>query len=246
MDDMLKFDEHISNQAQKANKTYIALRALFCNAHLDKKAKIIAYQSLIRPILTYACPVWFNISNSLMEKMRIIERKILRTSTGLHRSEESNFTKRISNTQVYSAAAIPRLDTFIVKIVRQHIRNAMQVATNNLISGPFFPKDSYHIHACNTGFTPPKSFQFLDENNFIIVTVASPCTPPVSTSPRPGRLCRCTTRQTSGCSSPTRVQLAVGREGHEKSRGRGHGSPHRGDADGYGAGRLRIAATLHL
>ncbi|CAB0038644.1 unnamed protein product [Trichogramma brassicae] len=35
-------------------------------------------------------------------------------------------------------------------------------------------------------------------------------------------------------------------EGHERSRGRGHGSPHRGDADGYGAGRLRIAATLHL
>uniref|UniRef100_A0ABD2WEI2 Uncharacterized protein n=1 Tax=Trichogramma kaykai TaxID=54128 RepID=A0ABD2WEI2_9HYME len=49
MDDMLKFDEHINIQAQKANKTYIALRALFCNAHLDKKAKIIAYQSLIRP-----------------------------------------------------------------------------------------------------------------------------------------------------------------------------------------------------
>ncbi|CAB0039157.1 unnamed protein product, partial [Trichogramma brassicae] len=78
------------------------------------------------------------------------------------------------------------------------------------------------------------------------VTVATPCTPPVSLSPRSGRLCRYTTRQTSGCSSPTRVQLAIGKEqGTKLPQCRGHGSPHRGDADGYGAG-TPFTATLHL
>ncbi|CAB0037068.1 unnamed protein product [Trichogramma brassicae] len=47
-----------------------------------------------------------------------------------------------------------------------------------------------------------------DDDDDSSVTVASPCTPPVSTPSRPGRLCRCTTRQTSECSSPTRVRLA--------------------------------------
>ncbi|KAL7289421.1 hypothetical protein TKK_0016554 [Trichogramma kaykai] len=168
MDDMLKFDQHINNQTHKANTTYMLLRALFCNTHLCKKSKIIAYQSLIRPMLTYACPIWFNINNSLMEKMKILERKILRTCTGLHRSENSNHIKRISNTKLYTAAALPRLDTFIVKIIRQHIKNAMQVDTNSLISGPFFPNDTYLRRACNTGFTPPETFKFLDENKFII------------------------------------------------------------------------------
>ncbi|KNC20875.1 hypothetical protein FF38_04214 [Lucilia cuprina] len=46
------------------------------------------YQSLIRPIITYACSIWFNISASNMEKIRIFERKCLRACTSLYRSSE--------------------------------------------------------------------------------------------------------------------------------------------------------------
>ena len=44
---------------------------------LCARVKVICYQALIRPILTYGSYIWFNLCPSYMEKYRLIERKIL-------------------------------------------------------------------------------------------------------------------------------------------------------------------------
>ena len=49
-------------------------KSLFYSKFLIPRVKIIMYQSVIRPIKPYACPIWFNISPSYMEKLRIFER----------------------------------------------------------------------------------------------------------------------------------------------------------------------------
>ena len=125
------------------------------------------YQSLIRPIITYACPIWFNISPSYMQKLRIFERKCLRSCTKLYRSSHSNYIKYVSNKKLYNAANIIRIDNFIIHLIRRHILRCTKCTVNNLIMGPCFPNDVYIVQCLNTGFVPPEAFIYLDKNGYI-------------------------------------------------------------------------------
>ena len=69
----------------------------------------------------YACPIWYNVSPSLMEKFRVFERKCLRTCLGKYRSAESEYRKYISNEQIYNMANINKIVSQILKITRNYI-----------------------------------------------------------------------------------------------------------------------------
>lgn len=97
LDNLLRLDKHVNIQLEKANKVFLANTRLFHSAHFSQKAKIICCQLLIRPIITYAAPVCFNQSASVMEKMRKFERKCLRACVNLYRTPESNYKKYYSN-----------------------------------------------------------------------------------------------------------------------------------------------------
>ena len=168
IDDMLNYDIHVKTQYKKALAAFQSLHKLFYSRHLNKKAKIIAYQSLIRPIITYACPIWYNISAGTMEKLRALERKILRACTSQYRDPKTNFKKNLSNFKLYEIAKIPRLDVFTIKLTRNHIKNSIYNSTNNLINGPFFPNPLYHEKAIKSGFVPPETFKYLDEEKYIV------------------------------------------------------------------------------
>ena len=81
-------------------------------------ATVICYLLLVRPILTYAAPIWWNISASCMEKFRRFERSCLRTAVNLYRNESGERT--ISNAVLYNKAQIPRIYCFILKEVGDH------------------------------------------------------------------------------------------------------------------------------
>ena len=93
----LNYTKHISIILEKAKKAFAMAKRLFYCKNLDVKIKILAYQTLIRPILTYGCSIWFNISASLMEKIRLFERKCLRTCLNSYRKPESHYKHYISN-----------------------------------------------------------------------------------------------------------------------------------------------------
>ena len=62
--------------------------------------KINIYKEIIRSILGYAFPCWFNVSSAQMERLRIFQRYILRICSGLNRqtfNSNLTFRKRISN-----------------------------------------------------------------------------------------------------------------------------------------------------
>ena len=70
---------------------------------------------LVRPILTYACQVWYNIGPSTIEKLRKFERSCFRAHMNMYRTLESNYTRFYFNKKVYNSADITRIDNFILK-----------------------------------------------------------------------------------------------------------------------------------
>lgn len=167
LDKFLYFNIHVDNQIKKARNAFFNYKSLFYSKHVNQRVKILMYQSLVRPVITYSCPIWFNISPSYMEKIRKFERKCLRACTGLYRSPSSNYTKYISNKLLYNSSNINRIDNFMIKIIRNHISKCMDCTTNNLISAPYYVNEGYICNTLSTGYVPPEAFLYLDNKGFI-------------------------------------------------------------------------------
>ncbi|OXU19100.1 hypothetical protein TSAR_009319 [Trichomalopsis sarcophagae] len=91
LDERLRFNIHINAQLEKASNTCKKLHKLFYSPYLCKKTKVMAYLTLIRPILTYGCNIWSNVSASYMEKLRPFERKCLRACLRRYRYDYCNY-----------------------------------------------------------------------------------------------------------------------------------------------------------
>ena len=50
---------------------------LYKNSTIQKKCSLLIFKQIIRPILTYACPVWGNCASSHTKKMQIVQNKVL-------------------------------------------------------------------------------------------------------------------------------------------------------------------------
>jgi len=167
LDDRLHYKTHVNKQIKKATQTFMQLKRLFYSKHLHPDVKIICYQLLIRPIITYGCPIWYNISASLMEKIRIFERKCLRACMNMYRSAESEHIKYISNQKLYEKANIPRIDNFVINLTREHFLQANRVKQNSLIYCALYPNPMYHNRTISTGYIPPEAFIYLDQKGYI-------------------------------------------------------------------------------
>lgn len=167
LDKFLYFNYHVNTQIPKARRAFFKHKTLFYSKHIASNTKILFYKALVRPILTYGCPIWFNISPSYMEKIRKFERKCLRVCTSLHRSADSNFVKYVSNIKLYNSANIMRIDNFIIKLIRRHIAKSTQDCSNNMIKAPYYTNYDYIQRSLTTGYVPPEAFIYLDQNEFI-------------------------------------------------------------------------------
>lgn len=167
LDYRLNFFNHINIQIDKAQKAFASHKRLFYSKLLTKRTKIICYKTIVRPILTYGCPVWYNISCSTMEKLRSFERKCLRACLGKYRTPESNYKKLISNPRLYEYAEITRIDLFILKLIRNHWTNIRNIKSNSLINSSIYPNPQYYDKTRHTGYTPPEAFIHLDGEGFI-------------------------------------------------------------------------------
>lgn len=161
IDYLVRMNKHHEIQLKKARGAFIANHRLFYNKNLQKKAKVICYQMLIRPIITYAFPVLWNINSSVSEKFRAFERECLRKCLWLHRSQSSNFRKKISNRVLYNAANIPRIDNFALKITRDYFSNLHSI-DNNLIKDLIKEPSEALIAYTERGYIPPQAFTELD------------------------------------------------------------------------------------
>ncbi|OXU25214.1 hypothetical protein TSAR_003005 [Trichomalopsis sarcophagae] len=145
---LLRLNAHVYNQLNKAKNTFRANSKIFFNKNLSARVKMICYLLLIRPIITYASPGWWNVSASVMEKIRKFERSCLRASLHVYRNSDTK--KFINNKFIYDKANVPRIDSFIIKLARDYY--AKLKGSNNKAS---------------SGYLQPESFMFFDSIGYI-------------------------------------------------------------------------------
>jgi hypothetical protein len=85
-------EEEIKGRISLGNKAFYANQDLFKSKLLSKKSKLQMYQTLVRPVVTYACETWV-LKENIKSKLRIFEKKVLRRIYGP--TKESDGTWRI-------------------------------------------------------------------------------------------------------------------------------------------------------
>ena len=104
LDKKLLYKDHIQLSITKAHKILGSLYTLlYFKSKLNLKNKRMIYFTVIRPVMLYACPVWYNASKCHLKKLQILQNKCLKIIYNLpnrfstNRLHEENHTKPIKD-----------------------------------------------------------------------------------------------------------------------------------------------------
>lgn len=107
---------HLDKAINKSNVVKSKIHHLLRNNRIHTTIKTMFYKTIIRPILCYTSPICAIpslTSSAQMERVRLSERKILRSTTNTRR-KRGDF-RFANNTILYRRAETPRFDKFIAK-----------------------------------------------------------------------------------------------------------------------------------
>ncbi|OXU17002.1 hypothetical protein TSAR_006387 [Trichomalopsis sarcophagae] len=164
LDYLLRLNDHTTNQLQKAKNSFRSNSRIFFNKHLSPKTKIICYLLLIRPLLTYAAPILWNMGASLIEKLRKFERMCIRTALHIFRKDESSHF--INSQFIYNKAGIPRIDNFQIGLTRNYFAN-LPLVQNKYLNSYIELNNSEINSMAQTGYLTPQAFMFFDKRGYI-------------------------------------------------------------------------------
>lgn len=166
LDYLLRGNLHLANQICKARKALQANYSIFYNKYLSSRTKIILYMLLIRPIITYAAPIWWNTSQSMIEQIRTFERKCLRICLYTYRSAHSEYKHYVSNKNIYDLANIPRIDLFTLRLTRDY--HSKLPTINNTIIRTLSRQDPRESEQqTHTGYLTPEAFTYCDDRGLL-------------------------------------------------------------------------------
>lgn len=116
LDHRLTWKLHINS---KVNQGYARLRQLYPlinrKSPLRTECTLLLYKALIRPLVTYACPVWSNSSTSNMRKIQTLQNKLLRISV--------NAPWFVRNEELHKDLNVPTIREFIRKLTKNFFNN---------------------------------------------------------------------------------------------------------------------------
>jgi Reverse transcriptase (RNA-dependent DNA polymerase)/Endonuclease-reverse transcriptase len=126
LDPKLTFGSNIAKNVVKAKKAMAILYPLLKKqSPLNTEGKITIYRSYIRPIMTYACPVFDNSAKCHIKKLQTVQNKCLRMVL--------NAPLRTRIKTLHDRTNLPMLDEFIGKLTENfYIRSSY--SNNKLIS----------------------------------------------------------------------------------------------------------------
>ena len=125
LDKKLLFRANIEKNIAKAKGVLSKIYGLIKkNSGLPTYEKITLYRSLIRPILTYACPCFAHAAKTHVSKLQIFQNKCLRMALN------APYRTRISS--LHRRAHIPMIDKFIVKLTKSFYEKSKN-SNNKLI-----------------------------------------------------------------------------------------------------------------
>ena len=125
LDQKLLMRQNIENNIVKARKaTGILYPLLKKFSSVSRQSKITLYRSYIRPILTYACPVFANAAKTHIKKLQVAQNKNLRMVLS---------AKYRTRTQLlHKKANIPTMEKFIEKLTESFYKKSAY-SVNSLV-----------------------------------------------------------------------------------------------------------------
>lgn len=79
LDQKLNFDSHIENTRTKAMRAMCAMYPMLAkSSKLSHKNKNLIYKTMIRPILTYASPIWSHATATRLKRLQVVQNKCLK------------------------------------------------------------------------------------------------------------------------------------------------------------------------
>lgn len=163
LDYLLRNNTHIDFQLKIARTALQANSRIFYSSHLTPKTKTILYQLLIRPVIR---PIWWNCNHPTMEKIQVFESRCLRACLRMYRSHQSNFRRHINNSTIYNEANISRIDTFLIKLIRNYF-SKLPTVQNNILQPLAKIDPAFARRQLSIGYVSPQSFMYCDDKGFI-------------------------------------------------------------------------------
>lgn len=115
LDTRLTWSYHIN---KKLNQGHARLNQLYPlinrKSSLNIKCALLLYRSLIRPLITYSCPVWSTTSNTNYRKLQALQNRTLRIAL--------NAPWFVRNKQIHDELAVSTIRDFIMTTTRKHLQ----------------------------------------------------------------------------------------------------------------------------
>lgn len=117
---LFKFNNHVNCTLNKSQIALSKLRVILSpHREASIEIKLLIYKQLIRPILFYAFPIWFNVSKGQINSLCVFERKCLRRCINF-KGPKFNNNKYISNVNLYTEAKMkPLIDQMMIFSIKQ-------------------------------------------------------------------------------------------------------------------------------
>ncbi|GFV75889.1 probable RNA-directed DNA polymerase from transposon X-element [Trichonephila clavipes] len=115
MDSHLTYKKHIDYLSEKFwGRIHLAISLVGRNSPLSLENKVILYKQVLRPIITYASPVWGAAAATHMKKIQVIQNKILRLIT--------NAPWYVRNDVIHFDLHMEPISSYITKLARNVFR----------------------------------------------------------------------------------------------------------------------------
>lgn len=120
LDTKLQWNAHINKKLNAAHSRLAQLYPLL-NRHSSLKHACTKtlYTGLLRPLLTYACPVWAGLTKTQLTKLQRFENKVLRLAVGA--------PWFVRNSQIRRELGVPEIGDFIKKTATKFKENLQNV-----------------------------------------------------------------------------------------------------------------------
>ncbi|GFT59593.1 RNA-directed DNA polymerase from mobile element jockey [Trichonephila clavipes] len=139
MDSRLTYKKHIDYLSEKFwGRIHLAISLVGRNSPLSLENKVILYKQVLRPIITYASPVWGAAAATHMKKIQVIQNKILRLIT--------NAPWYVRNDVIHYDLHMEPISSYITKLARNVFRS---IEIRLITNAPWYVRNDvihYDLH----------------------------------------------------------------------------------------------------
>ncbi|GFW91375.1 RNA-directed DNA polymerase from mobile element jockey [Trichonephila clavipes] len=137
LDKNLTWKHHILHARDKFRHALRLIYPLICrNSEMDMYNKVLLYTAVLRPIISYGCPVWGYAAKSNIKILEVAQNSIIRTITKAHR-----YTR---NSNIYNALKLHPFKNYIQILAKKFFANLHNSNNANLMNlENYTPQDDH-------------------------------------------------------------------------------------------------------